>query len=118
MGLGTLTPAPGDGHSGMVKWLGDLDEDELRRLDDLLGELLTARPAGWSVVRRDLNELSLRPPDRTIGKFSVVPHNDELHVAFHSRTKGVWADRATFSSDPGVGARILEWAQRVVTEWS
>ncbi len=100
----------------MARWLDQLAEKEETRLKLLSTAIRDIKPEGWSVVWRT-NELSIRPGDRTVGRFSAL--FSERHgflLSFFSRQAGIWNKRRQFA-DPAKAAReIVDWMVRAARD--
>jgi hypothetical protein len=93
----------------MAKWLDRMTEDEGRRLKALYQAIRRIKPEGWSVVWK-INELSIRPIDRLIGRFSLTySERRAFSVMFHSRALGIWNKSRRFGDELNVAGKIVRW---------
>jgi hypothetical protein len=86
------------------------DEDVLR---GLLAEMKARKAAGWSVVLGP-KELVLRPPARSLGKFSVTITRGGFRIHFFDRSLNHWKGDYTVPPGPGAAAELLAWAEALV----
>ncbi len=100
----------------MVRWLDPLLPEEQDRLKGRLRELRDAKPQGWSVVWRG-NEISVRPPDRSLGKFSITPaHNGTWRAAFFCWELNVSNKQAYFPDGGDAALQLIIWMHEEVRE--
>lgn len=93
----------------MARWLSPLPPETQHRLQVLLRVLRDAKPQGWSVVWRE-NEISVRPSDRSVGKFSITPDLDGgWRVAFFCRELNIWNKGAYFPDDSAAALSLMAW---------
>jgi hypothetical protein len=93
----------------MARWLDPLTKEEVARLKALADSLRRIKPEGWSIVWRT-NEVSIRPSNRSLGRFSVIC--SERHgylLSFYSREAGIWNKRRQFACDSMVAEKIVGW---------
>ncbi len=96
----------------MAKWQDMLTDREEQRLMTLWREIRRLKPKSWSAVWRE-NEVSVRPSNRELGRFSVVfSERHGFGVAFFCRALGIWERRQTFADTPGSAAEIVHWMVR------
>jgi hypothetical protein len=96
----------------MARYLDQLTATEDATLKLLCKTLKRAKPNGWSVVWRR-NEISVRPPDRILGRFSIIFFEQRgFSVSFFSRAKGVWNKRYQFACKENVAAQVMHWMLR------
>ncbi|HEX5501200.1 MAG TPA: hypothetical protein VFW96_01175 [Thermomicrobiales bacterium] len=77
-------------------------------LKRLARDLRVTKPHGWSVVLGN-DEVVVRPPDRTVGKFSIKPGDGRFPTGFFSRGLNYWNKWAYFDDQPNVATEIWEW---------
>jgi hypothetical protein len=96
----------------MAKWLNPLSRTEKERLQSLYHDLKDEKPTGWSVVVREENELSIRPEDRSVGKFSLTVHDDRINVSFFSQELNLWNKHKDFEYETDMVGDILKWMNK------
>jgi hypothetical protein len=100
----------------MAKWLDPITEDHEQRLKTLCRAVRRIKPGRWSVVWKT-NEISIRPSDRSIGRFSVTYLDRRgFSVMFYSRASGIWTKTRHFGDDSRVADEIVRWAVEVATD--
>lgn len=84
-------------------------EDSSDKLKNFAKDLRRIKPEGWSVVL-GLNQIIVRPKDRTTGKFGVAfARNEVCSVMFFSRELNYWNKSKYFNPDVSLAASIIEW---------
>jgi hypothetical protein len=93
----------------MARWLDQLTENEEIRLKAMFGTIRDIKPKGWSVVWR-INEISIRPSDRTVGRFSVIySERHGFRIAFFSKSAGFWSESLWLFDDSTTANAIVRW---------
>jgi hypothetical protein len=83
--------------------------NELTELHTLLVE---SKPRGWSCVLKGRDRISLRPPKRDVGKFSVsLSGAGEVCIMFFDVSKNRWTDTTYLIRDP---TAIVEWVVEIL----
>ena len=103
-------------HGFMARWLHELTANEQTRLKSLCLAMRRIKPKGWSVVWRT-NEVSVRPADRSLGRFSAI--YSERHgygLSFFCRALGVWNKHRRFQDNSSVVERIVCWMVQAVDD--
>lgn len=96
----------------MARWLDQLTTKEKAQLKTLCRAMRDIKPDGWSVVWR-VNEISIRPSDRALGRFSAVSsERHEFLPSFFCREAGIWNKHRQFSDSSTVAAEIVHWMIR------
>ena len=100
----------------MARWLEQLTRNEEARLKSLCRAMRHIKPKGWSVVWRT-NEVSIRPTDRSLGRFSAI-YSERLGFLLSSfcREAGIWNKQRKFSDDSSVAERIVRWMVQAVDD--
>jgi hypothetical protein len=74
------------------------------------------KPDGWSVVWR-ANEISIRPSDRALGRFSTIfSERHGFSVSFFCHEAGIWNKRRRFSDGSTIAAEIVRWMVRATDD--
>lgn len=95
----------------MGRWFGAWTRADDDVLGGLLREMMPRRTPGWSMVRGEA-EIVLRPPERALGKFSVmIETRGGFRIHFFDRALNHWAEDHTVPAGPDAVAELLAWAQ-------
>jgi hypothetical protein len=88
-----------------------MGSNELTALHTLL---VDSKPRGWSCVLKGPDRISLRPPKRDVGKFSVSLSGDgEVCIMFFDPSKKRWTDTTYLGRDP---TAIIGWVVQTVAQ--
>jgi len=90
--------------------------DRANELKTLAQDLRRMKPEGWSVVL-GLNDIIVRPKDRTMGKFSIrFVRADLCSAMFFSRELNYWNKSTYFKFNVSIAASITEWMVSAAAE--
>lgn len=94
----------------MLKWQDPLSPQAEKSLQMLASDLRSIKSRGWSVVLSK-NEVIARPPDRKLGKFSIMVIGKRVCVSFFSRQLNFWNKHKYFTGNGATAAKIKEWME-------